>query len=99
MHQAGLIVRWKKKWWEVKGECPTDKETRKIKPLDFESVAGAFFMVTGSITLGLLVLLIELIYHRVRRHFSEKVGGGDKQGETANTERPESVQQSKPVFI
>jgi hypothetical protein len=71
MQQAGLIVRWKSKWWGAQKECPIEKDARKVKPLDLESVGGAFMVLGCAITLGFLLLLGEMLLNIRHKHRSK----------------------------
>ena len=80
-----------------KRECPIDKEARKVKPLDLESVAGVFIVVACAIGIGLLALLLELIYSRCRR--KEVRTSCVKQNENGLSLKQEAIQKSNAVWI
>jgi hypothetical protein len=66
MHESGLIRKWRERWWGKKKVCQADLDAKKWKPLDLESVAGAFIMVACAVGLGLVYLILEYIFQRLR---------------------------------
>ncbi|XP_064635760.1 glutamate receptor ionotropic, kainate 3-like [Lineus longissimus] len=66
MQEAGVIQRWKKKWWSTQSgaECIVSTSSSTAQPLGLESCAGAFVVLAASTALSSLVLVIELVFRR-----------------------------------
>ncbi|XP_046574829.1 glutamate receptor ionotropic, kainate 3-like [Haliotis rubra] len=65
LQEAGLIGKWRRRWWSPSSMCPTSSQTSTVQSLELESTSGPFLVFAGSTTCALLCLGVECVYFRV----------------------------------
>ncbi|XP_050390556.2 glutamate receptor 4 [Patella vulgata] len=63
MQEAGLIDKWKQKWWPSSDQCSGSDRTSQAQTLGLESLAGPFFIFLSVAGSAGILLLIELVYY------------------------------------
>ncbi|XP_014771816.1 glutamate receptor 2 [Octopus bimaculoides] len=70
LHEAGLIEKWRHKWWSDSNKC--SKQGPHGDPLELWSLAGPYFIYVGFIGLGFIILASEGIFIAFTRRKSKE---------------------------
>lgn len=62
MHEAGMMERWKEKWWSKINTCAMVSRTGGAKPLDMDSIAGLFYVYFGIVGVAVLALCVSIAF-------------------------------------
>ena len=71
MQEAGLIDRWRQKWWTAQGSCDNNGPTSDAKTLDLPSLLGVFLVVIVGFLAAAVALIGEWLICKMSRGFSE----------------------------
>ncbi|XP_067672970.1 glutamate receptor ionotropic, delta-1-like [Haliotis asinina] len=63
MQEAGLIDKWKQKWWPSSDKCSGSERTSSATILGLDSLAGPFLIYASVVGVALLCLILELGLH------------------------------------
>ncbi|XP_046352525.2 glutamate receptor-like [Haliotis rufescens] len=63
MQEAGLIDKWKQKWWPSSDKCSGSERTSSATILGLDSLAGPFLIYASVVGVALLCLIFELGLH------------------------------------
>ncbi|XP_064595443.1 glutamate receptor ionotropic, delta-1-like [Liolophura sinensis] len=61
MQEAGLIERWRQKWWPTSDTCDTSGPASQAKRLGLDSTGGPFIIFAIAASLACICLLVEVI--------------------------------------
>ena len=69
MQEAGLIDKFKKRWWNnsIKCSAPSEEKHMEASGLKMDAIGGAFIIYTCVAILGILCVVIEMIVARLNR--------------------------------
>ena len=63
--EAGLIDKWRRKWWSSKDVCSHDVAVSRVRSLKLDTTAGPFILYAGTTVLAVLILLVERVLQRL----------------------------------
>ncbi|KAK7506246.1 hypothetical protein BaRGS_00002358, partial [Batillaria attramentaria] len=61
--EAGLIDKWRRKWWSSKDVCTEEMAMSGVQSLELDSTAGPFILYAASTVLAVCLLLAERAFH------------------------------------
>ncbi|KAL9962086.1 hypothetical protein ACROYT_G031156 [Oculina patagonica] len=68
LHENGFLDSLRRKWWEIKDECPNEKETvLSQKRIDLMSMLGVYVVLGVGIVVAFLTLIAEILWKRKER--------------------------------
>ncbi|CAH1794110.1 unnamed protein product, partial [Owenia fusiformis] len=67
LQEAGLVERWKQKWWQSRDECTNNKEQKVPDPLNIQTLSGAFATLALASFVASIVVAIECVCFKRRR--------------------------------
>ena len=59
LQEAGIIERWKKKYWVISSECQVTEPLGT--PIDPNAVLGVFLVVSAAACLAIILFTVELL--------------------------------------
>ncbi|XP_076446405.1 glutamate receptor 4-like [Babylonia areolata] len=62
--EAGLLDKWRRKWWSAKDVCSQDLAVSRVQSLKLDSTAGPFILYACTTVLAFLALLGEKVVNR-----------------------------------
>lgn len=66
MQEAGLIQKWKQKWWPSADKCSGSGRTSSATTLGLDSLAGPFFVYISVTSIAIVSLIIETVWSSKR---------------------------------
>ena len=63
MQEAGLMDKWRQRWWSSPDPCTTSDRTSAAKELDWPSLSGLFYIFLGVASVSVVLRLFELCLH------------------------------------
>ncbi|XP_070180286.1 glutamate receptor ionotropic, kainate 3-like [Littorina saxatilis] len=89
MQEAGLMDKWRQRWWSSPDPCTSSGRTSAAKELDWPSLSGLFYIFLGVASVSVLLRILEFFLHgdkllqiwkrlksKVRRSASVERGAG-----------------------
>nr|KAG5713493.1 hypothetical protein BaRGS_025041 [Batillaria attramentaria] len=59
MHEAGLVDKWRQRWWSSPDPCTNTDRTSAAKKLDWPSLSGLFYIFLGTASVSILFRFLE----------------------------------------
>ncbi|ESP03956.1 hypothetical protein LOTGIDRAFT_110568, partial [Lottia gigantea] len=66
LQEAGLIRKWRQKWWTSTNTCTESTVTNVVQSLELDSTSGPFIAFAGTTIISFLCLVLEHLYFRCK---------------------------------
>lgn len=62
MTEAGLIEKWRNKWWPHSDSCTSSDRSGSAHSLGLDSILGLFYVYFGVVGVAVVLFIIELLF-------------------------------------